>query len=166
MESTNVPSEIVSKLEVLVRTEKIAVEDIAVLYANHRAADDLPALLTVKAEGLFKKGNLQIVKAEDIATKCTKLHKSRKRKLAGEPPSQKKYLMVDTVRRFKGLEAQVISTQIFFTLDEHDPVSGCHPCEQLEAIRKGWGGHSLRWDVPGNQQAYCFQCFLIRVFFI
>ena len=44
---------------------------------------------------------------EKFATKCTKLHKSRKRKLAGEAPSQKKYLMVDTVRRFKGLEAQV-----------------------------------------------------------
>ena len=147
-----VPTEIVSKLEVLVRTELIAVEDIAVLCASHLEVEDLekelPALLTVKPGGLFKKGNLQIVKAEDFATKCTKLHKSRKRKLAGEAPSQKKYLMVDTVRRFKGLEAQV-KILILFPFEPY-PVSGCHPCEQFEAVRKGWGGHSLRRDVAGN----------------
>ena len=107
VESTDIHSEIVSKLVVLVKTEKIAVEDIAVLYANHWAADDLPALLTVKTKGLFKTGNLHIVKAKDFATKCTKLHKSRKRKLTGEPLSQKKCLVVDTVGSFKGLEAQV-----------------------------------------------------------
>ena len=111
------PSEIVSKLGALIKTEKVAAEDIAIICADRLGKEgrsfthlmkELPRMLTVKG-GIFKYGNLQIVDAKEFAIKCSKVRKSsRKRKSTGEPPIQKKFLMIDTVRRFKGLEAEVI----------------------------------------------------------
>ena len=105
-------SEIVAQLRVLInKTEKVAAEDIAVICADHKGQEylkeELSEKLTVKG-GVFSYGTLKIVGAEDYAVKCSKLQKSRKRKSNGEPSIQKKFLMIDTVRRFKGLEAEVI----------------------------------------------------------
>ena len=107
MGMNQLPDEIVSKLGVLIKTEKVAAEDIAVICANHEGKDHLkevlPGMLTKKGNG-----TLQIVDAEEFAIKCSKVRKQvRKRKSTGKPPIQKKFLMIDTVRRFKGLEAEV-----------------------------------------------------------
>ena len=104
-------SEIASVLRVLIKAEKVAAEDIALLCASHEEVDrltkELPRTLTAK-DGVFDYGSLVIVGAEDFAVNCSKLRKSSKRKSDGGQPVQKKFLMVDTVRRFKGLEAEVL----------------------------------------------------------
>ena len=109
------------KLLKLVLEEKVAVEDIAILCIDHKLIDflkiNLPQLVTGK-EGLTKAiNNFVIVNAEDFATKCSKIkQKGRKRRHSSDSGIQKKFLMIDTVRRFKGLEAEV-------TMKEMLPVS-------------------------------------------
>ena len=100
--------EIVSQLRILIKTERVAAEDIVILVGDHgekeNLKDDLPRLLI--REGVFSYGTLETAEAEEFAVRCSKIPK-RKRKSNGAPAIQKKYLTIDTVRRFKGLEAEV-----------------------------------------------------------
>ena len=139
MEEKNVginylPLEIVSKLHTLIKTERVAAEDIVILVGDHgekeKLKDDLPRMLI--REGVFSNGTLETAEAEEFAVRCWKVpKKAGKRKSNGAPAIQKKYLTIDTVRRFKGLEAEVsknICVCIVFVIDI--PCSpGCDPCE-------------------------------------
>merc|ERR1712129_288161 len=104
------------RLNALVNYEGIEVENVAIICTNPNYVKALNAIkpeglqkMLCKKNGLRKQATqLQIVSAEDFATKCAKVRKrGKKGKLSGEG-NQKKFLMVDTVRRFKGLEAEVI----------------------------------------------------------
>ena len=56
-------------------------------------------------------GKVQLVTSKDFAEKCTKIRKKGQRKRTSDGNTinnQKKYLCVDTVRKFKGLEAEVV----------------------------------------------------------
>ena len=100
------------RLVELVNKEKLKVEDVAILCVNHEMVDflsnNLIPLLTGNKERLTtKKTDLKVVSAKDFATKCTKIKtRGRKRTNTGNI-IQKKFLMIDTVRKFKGLQAEV-----------------------------------------------------------
>ena len=126
------PIEIVSKLHILIKTERVAAEDIVILVGDHvekeKLKDDLPTLLI--RDGVFSHGTLETAEAEEFAVRCSKVPK-RKRKSNGAPAIQKKYLTIDTVRRFKGLEAEV-QKNIFLDIEfviEIPCSPGCDTCE-------------------------------------
>ena len=54
-----------------------------------------------------QRGNLDMIDAENFATKCKKVRRRGRKRKADGTVQQKKFLCVDTVRRFKGLEAEV-----------------------------------------------------------
>ena len=106
-----------------VRDDRVALEDIAVLCVGRsqgdilRLRDLLHNELTSKLALVKPHRNLIVVGAEDFASKCTKVRGvGRKRKVKGQIV-QKKYLTVDSVRRFAGLEAEVSfdSSKVFDT---------------------------------------------------
>ena len=107
------PCQILEKLKQLVKDEKVMIEDIAIVCVDHNRKEHLIKTLpdlVCRKDGIVKqKNNLHIIPAEDFATKCSKLRKKgRKRNHSSDSGIQKKFLMIDTVRRFKGLEAEVV----------------------------------------------------------
>jgi len=108
------PEELAKRIISLVNDHKVRVEDIAILCIDHDRIEFLKnrmtSLLIGKGRLTTSTKNLEIVSAEDFATNCSKLRKKgRKRKSTGENTNQmRKFLMIDTVRRFKGLEAEVV----------------------------------------------------------
>ena len=113
------------RLVKLVEDEKIAVEDLAILCVDHTTVkylkEGLKDCLTGHNNKTIQKNNLQFVEAADFATRCSKIKKKGRK---SKQSVQKKYLMIDTVSKFKGLEAEVgncknistFTTQVLFRL--------------------------------------------------
>ena len=96
----------------LVKDEEVLIENIAIICVNAATVPylkiNLPSWLTGSKEMLTKeRANLQFILAEEFATRCSKIKKSGKKRSRSGTVIQKKYMMIDTVRRSKGLQAEV-----------------------------------------------------------
>ena len=103
---SSLPSqEIATKIKDLVN-ENVKIEDIAVICVHQILVEQLKIDLKSYLTGRNGLKHLNIVSAEEFANKCSKIPKSRKRNADGVI-TQKRFLAIDSVRRFKGLEAKV-----------------------------------------------------------
>ena len=128
----SITTKLTAKIVSLVKDEKVLIEDIALLCVHYQDVEflktsTLKSLLAARNTGLGTgNGNIVICNAEDFATKCSKIRNKiqRKRKNEGNVV-QKKFLMIDTVRRFKGLDAEVKSSFLVQTCYDRFPHTGC-----------------------------------------